>query len=160
MTTSIIPQLIRKDFMISRTMVGVFCLVSLAGVAAIGLLFGRVPGWALVNIAFLLLMSPAATCGMVLLMTTVVFEREKSTQAFIMSLPVTPKQFIFAKLLINIGVFGAFWLAISGVALFFAFGRGFFPAGMFPIRRHGAAGGVRGLHRHPQCRACGVSRWA
>ena len=119
MSTSIIPQLVRKDFMISRRMIGVFCLVSLAGVGAISLLFGRVPGWTLVNIAFLLLMSPAATCGMVLLMTTVVFEREKSTQAFIMSLPVTPKQFMIAKLLINLGVFGAFWLTISGIAFYF-----------------------------------------
>lgn len=133
MSHSIIPQLVRKDFMISRRMIGVFCLVSLAGVAVIGLLFGRVPEWALVNIAFLLLMSPAATCGMVLLMTTVVFEREKSTQAFIMSLPVTPKQFVFAKLLINIAVFGAFWLVISGIAVYFAFGRGLFPAGTFPF---------------------------
>jgi ABC-type transport system involved in multi-copper enzyme maturation permease subunit len=130
---SIIPQLVRKDFMISRRMIGVFCLVSLAGVAVIGLLFGRVPEWALVNIAFLLLMSPAATCGMVLLMTTVVFEREKSTQSFIMSLPVTPKQFVFAKLLINIAVFGAFWLVICGIAVYFAFGRGLFPAGTFPF---------------------------
>ncbi|MGA7296466.1 MAG: hypothetical protein WBW92_03005 [Rhodanobacteraceae bacterium] len=133
MTTSIIPQLVRKDFMISRRMIGVFCLLSLAGVAAISLLFGRVPGWALVNIAFLLLISPAATCGMVLLMTTVVFEKEKSTQAFIMSLPVTPKQFTIAKVLINIGVFGAFWVAISGIAYYFAFGRGFFPSGTIPF---------------------------
>ena len=133
MSTSIIPQLVRKDFMISRRMIGVFCLVSLAGVAAIALLFGRVPEWTLVNIAFLLLMSPAATCGMVLLMTTVVFEREKSTQAFIMSLPVTPKQYLVAKLVINLGVFGAFWLTISGIAFYFAFGRGFFPAGTVPF---------------------------
>jgi hypothetical protein len=132
-STSIIPQLVRKDFMISRKMIGVFCLVSLAGVAAIALLLGRLPDWALVNIAFLFLMSPAATCGMVLLVTTVVFEKEKSTRLFIMSLPVTPKQFTIAKLLINVGVFGAFWLVISGIAFYFAFGRGFFPAGTVPF---------------------------
>lgn len=133
MSASIIPQLVRKDFILNRKMILAFCLVSLAGVAAIALLFGRVPPWALVNIGFLLLMSPAATCGMVLLMTTIVFEKEKSTQPFIMSLPVTPWQFTIAKLLVNIGVFGAFWLVISAIALYFAFGRGFFPAGTMPF---------------------------
>lgn len=133
MSATIIPQLVKKDFMLTRTMIGVFCLVSLAGVVAISLLFGRLPEWALVNLAFLLLMSPAATCGMVLLMVTVVFEKEKSTQAFIMSLPVTPKQFTIAKLVINLGVFGVFWLVISGIAFYFAFGRGFFPAGTIPF---------------------------
>ena len=133
MSATIIPQLVKKDFMLTRTMIGVFCLVSLAGVVAISLLFGRLPEWALVNLAFLLLMSPAATCGMVLLMVTVVFEKEKSTQAFIMSLPVTPRQFTIAKLVINLGVFGVFWLVISGIAFYFAFGRGFFPAGTIPF---------------------------
>ncbi len=133
MSPSIIPQLIQKDLMLTRKMILAFCLVSLAGVAAIALLFGRLPGWALVNIGFLLLMSPAATCGLVLLMTTVVFEKEKSTQAFIMSLPVTPRQFTIAKLLVNIGVFGVFWMAISAIAFYFAFGRGFFPPGTMPF---------------------------
>lgn len=133
MSATIIPQLVKKDFMLTRTMIGVFCLVSLAGVVAISLLFGRLPEWALVNLAFLLLMSPAATCGMVLLMITVVFEKEKSTQAFIMSLPVTPRQFTIAKLVINLGVFGVFWLVISAIAFYFAFGRGFFPAGTIPF---------------------------
>ena len=133
MSASIIPQLLKKDFMLTRRMILVFCVLSLVGAGAIALLFGRVPQWALVNIAFLLLMSPAATCGIVLLMTTVVFEKEKSTQAFIMSLPVTPKQFALSKLIINIGVFGALWLVISAIALYFAFGRGVFPLGTLPF---------------------------
>lgn len=133
MSTSIIPQLLKKDFMLSRRMILVFCLVSLLGVVAIALLFGRVPDWALINVGFLLLMSPAATCGIVLLMTTVVFEKEKSTQAFIMSLPVTPRHYALSKLLINVGVFGVFWLAISAIAFYFAFGRGLFPSGTMPF---------------------------
>lgn len=133
MSASIIPLLVRKDLLLTRGMIRAFCLVSLAGVAAIYLLYNRLPGWALVNIAFLLLMSPAATCGIVLLMTTIVFEKEKSTQAFIMSLPVTPRQYALSKLLVNLAVFGAFWLVISGIAFYFAFGRGFFPAGTVPF---------------------------
>ena len=133
MSATIIPQLVRKDFMISRTMIGVFALVSLVCAGVVGLLFGRLPGWALVNLGLILLLSPAATCGIVLLMQTIVFEKEKSTQAFIMSLPVSAKQFALAKLLINLPVFAAFWLVITGIAFHFAFGRDFFPAGMIPF---------------------------
>lgn len=133
MSTSIIPQLVRKDFMLTRKMILAFWLVSFVGVVITGLLFERLPAWALINMGFLLLMSPAATCGLVLLMTTVVFEKEKSTQAFIMSLPVTPKHYTIAKLVINLSVFGTFWLAICGVSYYFAFGRGLLPAGTIPF---------------------------
>ena len=133
MSTSIIPQLIKKDFMITRKMILAFCLVSLASIGVTSLLFGRIPQWALVNISFILLLSPAATCGMVLLMTTIVFEKERSTQAFIMSLPVTVKEFVQAKLLLNISIFTAFWLAVSAVAGYFSFARGLFPLGTAPF---------------------------
>ncbi|MCB1559949.1 MAG: ABC-2 transporter permease [Xanthomonadales bacterium] len=133
MSASIIPQLLKKDFMLTRRMILVFCVLSVAGAVAIALLFGRVPEWVLINIGFLLLMSPAATCGIVLLMTTVVFEKEKATQAFVMSLPVTPRQYALSKLLLNLGVFGVLWLAISAAAFYFAFGRGLFPLGTLPF---------------------------
>lgn len=133
MSASIVPQLVRKDYLITRKVILAFALVCVAGVAITGLLFERLPPWALVNMGFLLLLSPAATCGLVLLMTTVVFEKEKSTQAFIMSLPVTPKQYTIAKLTINLSVFGTFWLVIGAISLYFAFGRGLFPAGTLPF---------------------------
>ena len=133
MSNSIIPQLVRKDFMLTRKVILAFALVSLVGVVATGLLFERLPEWALVNMGFLLLMSPAATCGLVLLMTTVVFEKEKATQVFIMSLPATPRQYTVAKLAINLSVFGAFWLVTSAISFYFAFGRGLFPAGTIPF---------------------------
>lgn len=133
MSTSIIPQLVKKDFMMMRKTILVFCLVSLASVGVTILLSGRIPAWALVNISFTLLLSPAVTCGLVLLMTTIIFEKERSTQAFIMSLPVTVKEFTQAKLLVNIPVFSAFWLVFSGVAAYFSFARGLFPLGAVPF---------------------------
>ncbi len=133
MNTSIIPQLVRKDLMLSRRMILAFGIVSLICIGITLLLFGRVPNWALINLAFLLLISPAATCGFVLLMKTVVFEKEKSTRAFIMSLPVTGRQFIVSKLLVNIPVFAAFWLVVSALSFYFAFGRGLFPLGTLPF---------------------------
>jgi hypothetical protein len=133
MSTSIIPQLIRKDLLMSRKIIMMFCLVSLASIGMLGILFGRIPNWVLVNVAFLLLVAPAATCGIVLLMKTNVFEKEKSTQSFIMSLPITVKEFTVAKLLVNLPVFCTFWLAVTVVAFYFSFGLGLFPPGAAPF---------------------------
>jgi len=133
MNSSIIPQLVRKDFLIMRKTILIFCLVSLVSIGILSVLFGRIPNWVLVNIAFIFLLAPAVTCGIVLLMKTIVFEKEKSTQLFIMSLPVTAKQLTLSKLLLNIPIFGAFWLAVSAVAFYFSFGLGVFPKGTVPF---------------------------
>jgi hypothetical protein len=66
-------------------------------------------------------------------MKTNVFEKEKSTQGFIMSLPITVKEFTRAKLWVNLPVFGLFWAAVTAVGFYFAFGRGLFPLGAVPF---------------------------
>jgi hypothetical protein len=133
MNMSIIPLLVKKDFMIMRKTILICCLVCLASIVIISMLFGRVPNWAFINLGITLLIVPAGTCGMMLLMRTIVFEKEKSTQLFIMSLPVTVKEFTVSKLLVNLPLFFAFWLVISGVAFYFSFGLGIFPYGTVPF---------------------------
>ncbi|WP_373990892.1 ABC-2 transporter permease [Duganella sp. BuS-21] len=133
MSTSIIPQLVRKDLRLARGAILTFGLVSLAAMLLVPLLHGHIPDWALINLGFILLVGPAATCGIVLAMKTNVFEREKSTQAFIMSLPVTMREYTHAKLLVNLPVFVVFWLAVSAVAFYLAFGLGLFPPGAAPF---------------------------
>jgi len=133
MSNSIIFQLARKDFLIMRKTIMIFCLVNLIAILIVSSLFGRLPGWAFINLGFTLLISPAFTCAIVVLMRTIVMEKEKSTQIFIMSLPVTVKEFTLAKLLINLPLFFALWLMITGVAFYFAFGLGIFPHGSIPF---------------------------
>ncbi|MTV38026.1 hypothetical protein [Duganella radicis] len=133
MKTSIIPQLVRKDFMLNRRIILAFGLISLLAIGLVPLLRGHLPHWALVNIGFLLLVGPAATCGIVVLMKTNVFEREKATQSFIMSLPVTARQYAQAKLLVNVPLFSVFWLLVSAMAFYLCFGLGLFPPGAAPF---------------------------
>lgn len=133
MNVSIIPQLIKKDFLLVYRTILMFALVSLSFIGILPLLHGNIPNWVLINIGFMMLLGPAATCGIVLLMKTNVFEKEKSTQPFIMSLPVSAKEFTQAKLLINLPVFTVFWLVVSAVAFYFAFGLGLFPQGAVPF---------------------------
>ena len=133
MSQSIIPQLIRKDFLIMRRAILMFGLACLVSIAIISLLFGRVPTWAFFNLGFALLIIPAVSCGILVLVRTIVFEKEKYTQSFIMSFPVTVKQFTLAKLLLNLPMFSALWLVITGVAFYFAFGLGVLPYGTMPF---------------------------
>ena len=133
MSTSIVPQLVGKDLRLMRSTILMFVLVSLVFIAILDLLFGRVPVAVLANFGFILLAGPAGTCGIVMLMKTNVFEKEKSTLPFIMSLPVTVKEFTQAKLLFNLPVFSLFWLAISSAGFYFAFGRGLLPPGAVPF---------------------------
>ena len=68
MNPSIVPHLVKKDFLILRKTIIGFCLVSLTAIVITSLLFERIPNWAFVNLAFMLLIAPAAACGIVLLM--------------------------------------------------------------------------------------------
>ncbi|MES2673838.1 MAG: hypothetical protein V4660_06330 [Pseudomonadota bacterium] len=133
MSISIIPQLVKKDFLIMRKMNLIFCLVQLASILVVIILFGRVPNWAFYNLAFILLFAPGMTCGIVLIMRTIIMEKVKCTQSFIMGLPVTLKDFTVSKLLINIPIFTVFWLLASGVAFYLVFGLGVFPYGTVPF---------------------------
>lgn len=133
MSTSIIPQLVIKDFLMMRKTILIFCLVMIASIAAIYMIFGRVPNVVFFNLGITLLIAPAITCAIVLLMKTIVMEKQKSTQLFIMSLPVTAKEFTMSKLLLNLPIFTVFWLVISGVAFYFSFWLGVFPYGTIPF---------------------------
>lgn len=133
MSTAIIPLLVRKDFLMMRKIILISCLVMLASITAICMIFGRVPNVVFFNLGFTLLIAPAITCAIVLLMKTIVMEKQKSTQLFIMSLPVTIREFTIAKLWLNFPVFTALWLAITGVAFYFSFGLGVFPYGTVPF---------------------------
>lgn len=133
MSPSIVPQLVAKDLrLVSRILLS-FALVSIGFIAILSLIWGHIPDVVMGNVGFMMLVGPAATCGMVMLMKTNVFEKEKSTQPFIMSLPITVKEFTRAKLWANLPVFGLFWALITAVAFYFTFGRGLFPLGAMPF---------------------------
>ncbi|MEO8374790.1 MAG: ABC-2 transporter permease [Sphingomonas bacterium] len=133
MSASIVPQLVRKDMRLMSRTIAMFGLVSLVCIGILGAMYEHVPTWMLLNMGFLLLVSPVGTCGIVILMKTNVFEKEKSTQPFIMSLPVTVKEFTRAKLLVNLPLFAIPWLVISAIGFYFAFGLGLFPLSTVPF---------------------------
>ena len=122
MNAPIISRLIIKDLLIWRKMILIFCGASIACAALLAVLYNRIPHLVFLNLGFTLIVTPTATLGIVLLMQTNVFEKVKSTQQFIMSLPVTVTDFTLAKLLTNIPIFAVVWLATTCTAFYFAFG--------------------------------------
>jgi hypothetical protein len=133
MNTSIIPQLVKKDFLIIRKTVLICCLISITSIGVLSLLYGNIPDFVFANIGFTALIAPTVVCGFILLMKTNVDEKEKSTQIFIMTLPITVKEFTLAKLLVNLPIFSAIWIVITAVAAYFCFGLGLFPLGTVPF---------------------------
>lgn len=133
MSASIIPQLVKKDLLITRKTILICCLISITSIGILSLLYGNIPDFVFANIGFTFLVAPAAVCGIILLMKTNVDEKEKSTQIFIMTLPVTVKEFTLAKLLVNLPTFSAIWIVITAVAMYFCFGLGLFPLGTVPF---------------------------
>jgi len=133
MSASIVPQLVKKDFRLMRGTILGFVLVSIVFIAILSIIDGRLPLAVTANLGFVMLIGPAATCGIVVLMKTNVLERERFTQPFIMSLPVTVREFTRAKLLVNLPVFLVFWSIITAVAFYFTFGHGILPAGAMPF---------------------------
>lgn len=132
MSTAIIARLIIKDFMLWWKLILIFISAYIACVVLVAFLHDRVPSQVFLNLGFTLLVTPTATLGIALLIQTNVFERIKSTQHFIMSLPVTPTDFTLAKLWVNIPVFTVVWLATAITCFYFAFGRGMIPPGAIP----------------------------
>lgn len=128
-----VAQLIKKDFLIMRKMIFICCSVSILSFGVVTALYGVIPNLVLINLGFTILIIPAAACGVVLLICTNVLEKEKSTQSFIMSLPVTVKEFTMAKFLVNLPIFSSIWLVTTGVGFYFSFGLGLFPLGTVPF---------------------------
>ena len=129
MNQSIVRQLVKKDLQIMKIPALSWWA---AGIAAIGIaVFG---GSAFDLAAFILFITGMAGAGVHAVMQTVVEERREHTLAFIMSLPVTVREYTSAKLIANLAIFGPIWLTLSGVGCFLSFaGDDGMPDGTLPF---------------------------
>jgi ABC-2 type transport system permease protein len=127
MTSSVMGQLILKDWRLNHTMISV--LVG-AGVVALAIsqyageavrLFGTV--WFFVSLCILASLLPASA---------ILNERKKQTLAFVMSLPVSPVQYAMAKALSIAGMFLVPWVILLGSALLVIKTRHAFSEGIIP----------------------------
>jgi len=127
MTTSIISQLVRKDLHIMRKSILWWWA---GGVAAIIIAVLSSQTFIFSMILFIACMMGA---GIHMAIRTVVEERREQTLAFIMSLPITVKEYTSAKLIANLAVFLSVWLTLSGASFVIFLGSDSLPIGAIPF---------------------------
>ena len=128
MSASIVPQLVRKDLHIMKIPMFVGWL---GGIAAIVVTVLGGSGF------FMFGMILFVTCmigpGMYTVSQTVAEERKEQTLPFIMSLPITVREYTSAKMIANLAIFGSCWLTLSAASFVVFIGPEGMPNGAFPF---------------------------
>lgn len=128
MTSSIIGQLILKDWRLNRLMISISVAVGLSALVIVQVggqvarLFGSV--WFFVCLCILASLLPASA---------ILNERKKQTLAFIMSLPVSAVQYTVAKVLSILAMFLVPWMTLLISALVLIEARNVVPHGVIPM---------------------------
>ena len=105
--TAMVPLLIRKDWYLHR--------YEILGAVAVGLIALPITvftGKAGFILGVILLVGALVTISMQMAITTVINERKEQTLAFVMSLPVSPREYTTAKILANLLIFLLAWAVI------------------------------------------------
>lgn len=115
MTNSTTILLLRKDMYLHRWLSWGSIL---GGILALALMAGR--NEAAFHMGAVLMVTVLIAHGAVLIAQAVVEEHQQQTMPFVLSLPVSIKQYIVAKILANLLIFGMIWgsLLLGTLALF------------------------------------------
>jgi ABC-2 type transport system permease protein len=112
MNYPMVRRLILKDWYFQRRAI-LLCLAG--GMLSLGIIaFGGKVGFYL---GLLLLITIMIMIGATLVMGTLVGERENQTLAFVMSLPISFREYTAAKILVNLLIFVPFWLTLLAGSL-------------------------------------------
>jgi ABC-2 type transport system permease protein len=112
LNTSVIRLLVLKDWQLFQKQLAFYVL---AGIVALCFL-GLAKPWAFyVGSLMLLIVVVSSACFSI--STSLVVERKEQTLAFVMSLPVSPREFTLSKLIGNLLTFGVPFVVLLGGAL-------------------------------------------
>ena len=111
MNWSMVKHLVLKDWHFQRGPIGAYTAAGLLGLGIVCL--GTDWSFYAGTVLFLTFM---ITIGIHLAMVTVVNERTEQTLPFIMSLPISPKEYTAAKVLANLSIFLVPWLTLTVLA--------------------------------------------
>ncbi|PCI61514.1 MAG: hypothetical protein COB37_08285 [Kordiimonadales bacterium] len=128
MNTQIIKQLILKDWYFQRWMLSAYisgCFITL---------FGVIWGQDIVRtISASLFVMAVMSLSMYLIFTTVINERKQGNLSFVMSLPITVKDYTIAKMVANAAAFVIPWSVLFTIAIYAIATLDFLAAGWVPI---------------------------
>ena len=128
MNTSIIKQLILKDWYFNRLQLLLFSIIAL-----LSLVLFSINSKSTFYIGMVLIISVVVTVGALLIFSSIVNERKNQTLAFIMSLPISFLDYTKAKLISNVTAFVIFWsILVTGILLIIYY-NAHLPNGLIPI---------------------------
>jgi ABC-2 type transport system permease protein len=111
MTGSIVAQLVRKDLYLLRWMIAGSIL---GGAVALSIMpLGSVAGY----VGGVSLICTLVILNIFLVMTSVVQEQKDKVLLFVLSLPISPMQYVAAKVLANLIAFGGTWLVVTAATV-------------------------------------------
>ncbi len=128
MSDSIVRHLVVKDLRLMR--IPILCYWAGGFLSIAVAVFG---GETLGLMAFILFVSTLGATGIHAIMATVVEERRAHTLAFVMSLPVTIRQYSLAKLMANMLMFVGVWVTLSIASFIVFLGDDGMPDGTIPF---------------------------
>lgn len=111
MNATMVRHLILKDWYFQRRPIGAYTAGALLGLGIV--MLGT--HWSFYA-GTVLLITFMVTIGIHLAIVTVVQERTEHTLPFLMTLPISPKDYTAAKVLANLSIFLAPWLVLTGGA--------------------------------------------
>lgn len=126
MSRSIVWQLVRKDFVLMKTPLLLYWAGGALSVLIVILLGQFMAG-------MILFVTCLAGAGMHPSMLTILDERRERVLPFVMSLPITVREYTKAKLLVNVAAYGVVWSTLSASALVIFFGPEGMVAGKLPF---------------------------
>lgn len=128
MNPSMIKHVMLKDIYFSRL---ILCLFVPTGFLSLAMIyFGNEMGF---YIGSTLLITVVVGSGVFLIFETVINERKYHTLQFLMSLPITPLQYLRAKLWGNLLLFLVPWTVLTAATVAVIFTRSGIPNGLLPL---------------------------
>jgi hypothetical protein len=128
MTRSVTWELVKKDWWLYRMHI---VISTAAGLAALGLCFKG--GEVAEVIGAVWIFSALVIVACMLPMSAIVNDRKKQNLPFVMSLPISVREYTAAKLLSSVGMFLMPWLVLVVATVALIEVRGFLPKGSIPF---------------------------
>lgn len=128
MNTLMVKRLILKDWYFQR-----WAIFGYLAAGALALFLIGTGGDASFYAGSILILTVLITVGIHLAMATIVVERSEQTLPFVMSLPISPKEYTTAKILANVLIFLIPWLALLIGSFAVIAGRPAVPDGLIPF---------------------------
>ena len=128
MNASMVKHLILKDWYFQRRPIGAYTAGALLGLGIV--MLGT--HWSFYA-GTVLLITFMVTIGIHLAIVTVVQERTEHTLPFLMTLPISPKDYTAAKVLANLSIFLVPWLMLTGGAALILGSEGARSGAMIPV---------------------------